>query len=161
VAGRDDEAMPPNDPHRRPEGADDATVAAAGKVSEGLEWLVRARGRLYDFHQMIGRADLILGEAADALDDAGHTELAELLRTDVVGRNVLEGRWTFQIVEEFDRLYFGPADAAERRVRDELMGGRRHVFEAEMKEDRRTRGRRGHETRPGEQLPGGGDVDAG
>jgi hypothetical protein len=148
VAGREDETMPAGDPHRRPEGVDDATVAAVGKVSEGLEWLVRARGRLYDFHQMIGRADLILGEAADELDEAGHGALAELLRTEVVGRNVLEGRWTFQIVEEFDRLYFDPADAAERRVRDELMGGRRHVFEAEMKEDRRTHGRPGHEPRP-------------
>jgi hypothetical protein len=148
VAGREDETMPAGDPHRRPGSVDDATVAAVGKVSEGLEWLVRARGRLYDFHQMIGRADLILGEAAEELDEAGHGSLSELLRTEVVGRNVLEGRWTFQIVEEFDRLYFDPADAAERRVRDELMGGRRHVFEAEMKEDRRTHGRPGHEPRP-------------
>jgi hypothetical protein len=38
--------------------------------------------------------------------------------------------------------------AAERRVRDELMGGRRHVFEAEMKEARRTNGRPGHERGP-------------
>jgi hypothetical protein len=33
-------------------------------------------------------------------------------------------------------------------VRDELMDGRRHVFEAEMKAERRTRGRRGHEATP-------------
>ena len=36
----------------------------------------------------------------------------------------------------------------DRQVRDELVAGRRHLFEAEMKEDRRTRGRRGHEARP-------------
>jgi hypothetical protein len=36
----------------------------------------------------------------------------------------------------------------ERRVRDELQQGVRHVFEAEMKETRRTKGRPGHEAHP-------------
>lgn len=40
--------------HQRPEGVDDATVAAAGKLAEALEWIERARGRLYDFHQLVG-----------------------------------------------------------------------------------------------------------
>ena len=35
-----------------------------------------------------------------------------------------------------------------QRTIDALMDGRRHVFEAEMKELRRTRGRTGHEARP-------------
>ena len=48
--------------HRRPPGADDATVEAVGKVSEALEWVERARGRLYDFHQMMGHADALFGE---------------------------------------------------------------------------------------------------
>ena len=26
-----------------------------------MEWVERARGRLYDFHQMMGRADLLAG----------------------------------------------------------------------------------------------------
>jgi hypothetical protein len=134
--------------HDRPSGVDDATVAAAGKISEALEWVERARGRLYDFHQMLGRADLLLGEGADALQDAGHGELAERLRHDVVGRNVLEGRWTFQIVEEFDDTYWSAVRSAERSVRDELLDGRRHVFESEMKDRRRSNGRRHHERRP-------------
>ena len=33
-------------------------------------------------------------------------------------------------------------------LEDELMAGNRHVFESEMKEDRRTHGRRHHESRP-------------
>jgi hypothetical protein len=142
------DAMPPDDRHRRPEGVDDATVAAAGKVSEALEWLERARGRLFDFHQMLGRLDLLMEEGADMLDDAGHAELAGMLRDEVVGRNVLDGRWTFQIVEEFDDTYYGPVCAAERQVRDELLAGRRHVFEAELKEQRRSAGRPSHEARP-------------
>jgi hypothetical protein len=137
-----------DDRHQRPEGVSDETVAAVGKVTEALEWVERARGRLYDFHQMMGHADLLLGDAADALADAGDTAQAERLRAEVVGRNVLDGRWTFQIVEEFDDLYWQPLRDAERRVRDELVAGRRHVFESEMKDDRRTQGAHGHERRP-------------
>lgn len=133
---------------RRPPGVSDATVAATGKAGEAMEWLERARGRLYDFHQMMGRADLLFGEAADLLADAGHDRLAEDLSTDVVGRNVLEGRWTFQIIEEFDGTYYEPCRDAVRRIDRELVGGWRHVYESEMKEDRRTHGRRHHEQRP-------------
>ena len=138
----------PDDQHRRPEGCTDATVEAVGKVSEALEWIERARGRLYDFHQMMGRADFLFGDAADALEAAGHTAEAAALRDEVVGRNVLDGRWTFQVVEEFEDCYYQPVRAAEQRVRDALMGGRRHVFEAELKERRRKVGRLGHESRP-------------
>lgn len=134
--------------HQRPPGTDDATVEACGKASEALEWLERARGRLFDFHQMLGHLDLQMGEAADLLRDAGHSELASLVDQEVVGRNVLDGRWTFQIIEEFDALYYGPVKAVEQRLRDQLMDGKRHVFEAEMKERRRTHGRPGHESRP-------------
>jgi len=133
---------------RRPDDADDATVAAVGQLGEAIEWIERARGRLYDFHQMSGHADLLLGDAADALADAGHDELADRLRTELVGRNVLEGRWTFQIVEEYDATYWTPARAGLAAVEHELLAGRRHVFESEMKERRRSVGRRHHEARP-------------
>ncbi|KMO71002.1 hypothetical protein BST22_25960 [Mycolicibacterium chubuense] len=128
--------------------ASDATVDAVGKVTEALEWVERARGHLYSFHQLMGRADLLLGEACDALRDAGHDEIADRLETEVVGRNVLEGRWTFQIIEEFEDTYWTVIRDHERRVRDELVGGERHLHEARMKEDRRTHGRKGHEARP-------------
>lgn len=134
--------------HSRPEGADDATVQAVGTVSEALEWVERARGRLYDLHQMIGHADLLLDQAAEQLESAGHAEQAARLREDLIGRNVLDGRWTFQVVEEFDRLYYDAFRVVERDVRGDLMAGRRHVFEAELKERRRSRGHRGHEQRP-------------
>jgi hypothetical protein len=138
----------PADPdHARPRGASDDDVAAAGKVSEAIEWIERARGHLYEFHQMMGHADFLLGDAVDLLLGAGRTELAELVRDDVIGRNVLDGRWTFQVVEEFED-YYAVARAANQRVTDELMAGRRHVLEAELKEQRRTRGRAGHESRP-------------
>jgi len=136
--------------HDRPDGVADETVAAVGKLSEALEWVERARGRLYDFHQMMGRADFLFGDAADALEAAGHEGEAVTVRRDIVGRNVLEGRWTFQIVEEFDDLYYDAVRQCDAQISDKLMDGRRHVFEAELKEQRRTRGLRGHESRPDE-----------
>ena len=133
---------------RRPEGVDDDTVAAVGKLSEALEWLERARGRLYDFHQMMGRADLLAGEAVALLRDCDHSDLADDIDEHLVGRNVLEGRGTFQIVEEFDRTYYSVFREGLDHLERELMGGWRHVFESEMKEDRRTLGEPHHEHRP-------------
>ena len=129
-------------------GVDDATVEATGKLSEAFEYVERARGHLYELHQLMGHADFLFGEAADLLDDAGHPDVAEDLRTEIVGRNILQGRWTFQIVEEFDVAYYDVVRAEVRRVEDDLMGGARHVFESEMKDRRRSPGVPGHERRP-------------
>ena len=139
----------PDDEHTRPEGAGDTAVEAAGKMSEALEKLERARGHLYGFHQLIGEADLALDEVLDGLRECGEDEVAERLETELLGRNVIPGHWTFQIVEEFDDTYWEVFRAHERAVRDALVGGRRHVYESEMKERRRTHGRSGHEARPG------------
>ena len=140
--------MTESDGPRRPAGLDDATVEAVVAVSEAWEFVERARGHLYSFHQLMGHADLQLGEACDKLREAGHGPVADRLEEEVVGRNVLYGRWTFQIVEEFDDTYWSVFRDHERRVRDELQQGARHVFEAEMKERRRTHGKPGHERHP-------------
>jgi hypothetical protein len=139
----------PTTEHRRPTGVDDATVEALGKLSEALEVVEDARGHLYGFHRLTGTADLALGEAVDQLRAAGHGELADRLETELVGRNVLEGRWTFQIVEEYDDDYYATFKRLEADVRRDPVGGRRHLFEAEMKEDRRSAGRPHHEAVPG------------
>lgn len=138
----------PSPRHVRPEGCDDPTIGAVGKVSEALETIERARGHLYSFHQLMGHADLQLGEAVDALRAAGHPDQADRLETEMVGRNANDGRWSFQIVEEFDDLYWSEFRRHERAVRDELQEGKRHIFEAEMKESRRTHGKPGHEATP-------------
>ncbi len=140
--------MSVDDAHARPSGTSDATVEAVGKLSEALEVIEDARGQLFNFHRKIGMADLTLGEAVDLLREAGHGELAESIETDLVGRNILAGRWTFQIVEEFEDGYYAAFKEHERTVRERLMEGRRHVFEAEMKQDRRTHGRAGHAATP-------------
>ncbi|MEV6319861.1 hypothetical protein AB0M45_01515 [Nocardia sp. NPDC051787] len=134
--------------HRRPDGVDDATVAATGKLSEALETAECARGHLYAFHQLTGRADLMLDLAVDLFRAAGHLQIADRISTELIGRNVLAGRWTFQVVEEYDDGYFDLFRSIERAVRDELLEGRRHIYEAEMKEARRTHGLPDHSATP-------------
>jgi hypothetical protein len=112
---------------------DEATSAAVGKLGEALEWVERARGALYEFHQLSGHADQTLAEAIDALGAAGHPNTAAQLRRELLGRNVLDGRWTFEIVEEYDELYYRAFAEAEERLRTRFTGGRRHVHEARMK----------------------------
>lgn len=134
--------------HTRPEGVDDDTVEALGKISEALEAVEVARGGLYLFHRLSGTADLTLGEGVEGLRKAGHAELADRIEEQLVGRNILQGRWTFQVVEEYDDGYYADFKRLEREAREALVGGKRHLFEAEMKEDRRTHGRAGHEATP-------------
>lgn len=137
-----------DDAHSRPEGASDKTVEALGKLSEALEVVEEARGLLYGFHRRCGTADLMLGDAVDLLREAGHGEIADRISTELIGRNILEGRWSFQVVEEYDAGYYAEFREHERAAREALAEGRRHVFEAEMKQDRRTHGRRHHEATP-------------
>jgi len=115
--------------------SDDA-IEAAGKMTEALETLERARGHLYSFHQLIGSADFKLDEALAPLRRE-HPALAEEIERELVGRNVIEGRWTFEVVEAFDDHYYDVFRDYERRVRDALVGGRRHVHEAELKARRK------------------------
>jgi hypothetical protein len=126
----------------------DQTVLALGKLSEALETVERVRGHLYSMHQLTGKADFLLDDAVTALRDAGHHELADRLTCELVGRNVIAGRWTFQLVEEYDDGYYEVFRQLERDARDTLAGGRRHLYEAELKERRRTHGRPGHEAHP-------------
>jgi hypothetical protein len=127
---------------------DDETVEAVGRLTEALERTERARGHLYEFHQLTGSADVVLGDAVERLRRAGHGELAGRLETELVGRDVLPGRWTFQILEEYDDGYYAAFRELERLVRDRLTGGSRHLHEARMKERRRTHGHPNQSDRP-------------
>jgi hypothetical protein len=127
---------------------DDATVEGLGTLSEALETVEQARGLLYGFHQLTGKADLLLQDAVDLLRKAGHTALADDLDRDLVGRNVVADRWTFQIVEDFDANYWTAFRDFDARAREELADGDRHVYEARMKQRERTAGHPRHEAGP-------------
>jgi hypothetical protein len=137
----------PDAAHQRPEGLDDVTVEALGKLSEALETVERVRGHLYSMHQLTGKADFQLDEAVSLFMQAGHTAFAERIERELIGRNVTPGHWTFQLVEEYDDGYYAELRGLEKSARDTFAQGRRHLFEAELKERRRTRGRPGHEAR--------------
>jgi hypothetical protein len=134
--------------HARPDGATDDDVTAAGRLTEALERMERARGALYTFHQLVGSADEQLDEVLDLLRRGGHDGLADGIERDLLGRNVIAGRWTFQLIEEFEDGYWASWRHWEKAARDELVAGRRHVYEAELKAARRTPGRVGHEPTP-------------
>jgi anti-anti-sigma factor len=136
------------DPGREGREADDEIIEAMGTLGEAYEYLIRARGHLYTFHQLMGRVDFLFGDAADQLAAAGEHEAAERLRTEIVGRNVLDGRWTFQVVEEFDGLYWDTAHDAVRGMERRYQNGQRHLYESSLKDQRRSAGRPGHERRP-------------
>jgi hypothetical protein len=127
---------------------DDEVADAVGKLTEALETADRARGHLYAFHQLTGTSDFQLGDAAEALRRCGHDELARRLETELLGRNVIVDRWTFQIVEDYDDNYWSAFRALEAEVRRSLTDGVRHVHEARLKEQRRTTGHPDHSKGP-------------
>jgi hypothetical protein len=133
--------------HESPQDVSETTIEGVGKLSEAFEYIERAKGHLYSFHQLMGRADFLVEESADILREAGHEEFAERLSRELVGRNVLDGRWTFQVVEEFDDVYYEFFRGLERESRG-LTGGVRHLHEARMKEQRRSRGHSAHRADP-------------
>jgi hypothetical protein len=130
--------MAAHDEHTRPDGASDAAVRASGLMSEALERVERARGAMYDAHQLIGGADSALDDVIDALVESGHDATAAALKRELVGLDVIEGRWTFQLMEEFDDGFYTRWREWEQRIRAECVDGRRHVLEAEMKAERQT-----------------------
>jgi hypothetical protein len=135
--------------HRRPDGVSDETIEALGKLSAALDHVEDARGHIYAFHRLMGSAESTLEEATAMVRAAGHDELADALDRDALGANPLPGMWSFQMVELFDDGFYARVKDLHQQALDELVEGRRHIFEAEMKELRRTPGREGHEARPG------------
>jgi hypothetical protein len=131
----------------------DATVDALGKFSAAFEVIEHARGLLYGFHRLTGQADFELDDAVAALRDAGHGEWADRISTELIGRNVIADRWTFQLIEEYDDGYYATFRDLVRKAREELADGRRHDYEAKLKEQRRTKGRPGHEPAPDGPAP--------
>jgi hypothetical protein len=119
------------------ERSNDAIVDAVGKASEALEYVERARGHLYAFHQLIGRADFLFEQSAILLAAAGHGAEAAPLWRNLVGRDVLEGRWTFDVVERFDDDYYDAARSEVTHLEQALVNGRRHAHEEQLRRQRR------------------------
>jgi PAS domain-containing protein len=129
-------AYEPDPEHSVPPGVDDVTVEALGRLSEALETIERVRGHLYSVHQLTGQADFLLDDVVALFRQAGHTVFANRIERELIGRDVIPGHWTFQIVEEYDDGYYAAFREFERQAREEFGAGRRHLYEAELKRRR-------------------------
>lgn len=76
--------------------------------------------------------------AVRLLREAGHAEWAAKVEAEILGRDVIPGHWTFQIIEACNDTCCRPFQELERSVVNALVQGRDHLYEAEMKEARRT-----------------------
>jgi hypothetical protein len=116
----------------RPAGMSDELVSALGTVSEALEVVEDARGHLYAFHRLCGTADLTLQRAVTELRGAGRPDIADEIDQVLVGRDVIAGRWSFQVVEDYDESYYRVFRAMQSWARSTAGDVPPHLFEAEM-----------------------------
>ena len=112
-------------------------VRVVHDLTLALEFVDRARGHLLAFHHLIGHADNALDDVLQGLDEAARADLAALVRRELVGRDVLFDRWTYELLDEFDDGFWAAWRETEQRVRAELTGGRRHVHESALQKRRR------------------------
>jgi hypothetical protein len=119
--------------HARPDGISDATVEALGALSAALETAEHARGHLYAFHRLSGSTDREIQEAVTKLRDAGRPDIADVVADVMIGRDVVAGMWSFQLIERYDAEYWSAFRDVERAARAAAGIVEPHTFEAEMK----------------------------
>ncbi|WP_262175900.1 hypothetical protein [Haloarcula laminariae] len=106
----------------------------------GVEWLRRAHGTLIEVHHATGHAMDHLHDAEATLREAGHAELADQLRDELLPRGAIEDRWTYDLLETFESGILADATDYERRVREELADGQRHLTERRQEREWKRRG---------------------
>ena len=112
---------------------------ALHRAELGVEWLRRAHGSLVEFHHATGHAMDHMAEAESTLREAGHTELADRLRDEVLPNGVVEDRWTYDLLETFEAGLLADVTDYERRARGQLADGERHLTERRQERDWRER----------------------
>jgi hypothetical protein len=121
------------------------TMATA---TEAMEYVERARGHLFTLHHLLGRADLLFAEVAAELRSQGRAGDAARIEREVVGRDVLEGRWSFEVLEEFEQEYYEPVRDAVRTV-ERRTTGRPHARDVRLRAAARRRSSAATERRSG------------
>ncbi|ADB61935.1 hypothetical protein Htur_3070 [Haloterrigena turkmenica DSM 5511] len=119
----DSESEPAPDPA-------DTERSAVHEVELALEWFQRAQGQLLAFHHATGHGMDHLREAERLLREAGRDDLADDVRDELLPHGVVDDdRWSYDVVENYQRTLLAEARRLEGRVRRELTDGRRHVTE--------------------------------
>jgi hypothetical protein len=115
---------------------------AVHSVELGVEWLRRAHGDLLAFHHEVGHAMDHLAEAETQFRAAGYDDLADAIRDEYLPRGVVDGdRWSYDVLESFERCVLEELTAFEERTRETVADGRRHVHERHQ--EREWKGRAG------------------
>jgi len=126
---------------------DDLTEAereALHTVELSVEWLHRAHGHLVEFHHKTGHAMDHLADAEEQLREAGHADLADVLRDQHLPQGVIdEDRWSYDVLESYQEGFLNDLVAFEEQARGEIADGNRHV--TERKQEREWKRRAGDE----------------
>ena len=105
-------------------------LEALHEVELGLEWAQRAQGSLLEFHHATGHGMDHLCRAETRLRAAGHDDLADAIRDDLLPHGVVDDdRWSYDVLEHFQESLLAETRVLEQRVRRELADGERHVRE--------------------------------
>lgn len=107
-----------------------------------VEHINRAYGHLLAFHHQVGHAMDQFAAAEGRLRDAGHGDHADRVRDDLLPAGVVGDRWSYELVEGFERGFLAETTGFEREVRDALAGGVDHVAERAQRREWRERARR-------------------
>ncbi|WP_435076270.1 hypothetical protein [Halococcus sp. AFM35] len=123
-------------------GLGESERAALHDLQLGIEHLHRGYGHLLTFHHAVGRAMNRFDDAREELRESGHDGRADALRDDLLPAGVVEGMWTYEVVEAFADEFLDPAAGFEADIREELADGQRHVTEHRQRRAWRERSER-------------------
>jgi hypothetical protein len=104
-----------------------------------VEHVYRGYGKLLECHHQIGHGMDKLEGAESKLREAGHEEFADQLRDEHLPSGAVDGRWTYEVAEAFEREFLSEVTEFETEVRDRLADGERHI--TERRQQRRWRKR--------------------
>jgi hypothetical protein len=107
----------------------DAERAALHDLELGLEHVHRGFGALVTFHHEIGRGMDRFDDARARLREAGHDDLADRLRDEVLPAGAVGDRWSYELVADFREGFLADATAIEVAARAALAGGEHHCTE--------------------------------
>ncbi|WP_276251367.1 hypothetical protein [Haloarcula rara] len=110
-------------------------LSALHEAELGVEWLRRAHGSLVEVHHATGHAMDHLHDAETMLREAGHTDLADQLREELLPVGAIEDRWTYDLLETFESGILEDVTGYERQVREELADGERHITERRQEQE--------------------------
>lgn len=126
----------------------EAQRLALHEVELGIERIHRAHGHLVTFHHNTGRAMDHLADAESLLRECGYPRLADSLRdeylprgviTDVDSTNPNAGRWSYDLLENFQRTFFNDIVTFGDEIHESVANGVRHAFERQQERDWKNR----------------------